>query len=472
MAGCGRVIRSMSNNDKILWTATNVSLSGDLWSRLEDQGYKVLVAEEQPDISNQIKRLWPRLWVGMMNGDVDAAMTRLRSIRSEYPDLAIILISSRPCVEEAVSAIRLGANDYVAKTVPPERLWAALEGALENPTIVSRPRSCQSGLASNRSRPPVVVDPSMREVVRLAQKVAPSRSTVLLQGESGTGKEVIARHIHECSDRAREPFVAVNCAALPENLMESELFGYEKGAFTGAVSRKKGKFELAHRGTILLDEISEMALAIQAKLLRVLQEKQVDRVGGQYAQPIDARVIATTNRNLEEETEKGRFREDLFFRLNVVPIMVPPLRERPDDIVPLAAFFLERHCSLNRVATRSLTSEAEGFLRKHPWPGNVRELENLIERAVVLTDSEVIDVEELRQLMHPRTCRDVQNVARDSVLPLREMEKRMIMHALNDQNGNRTHAAKVLGISVRTLRNKLHEYRKDLEGDDVSALSQ
>jgi len=462
----------MSNNNKILWTASNASLPGDLWSRLEDHGYKVLLAEEKSDISSQIKRLLPKLWVGMMNGDVDGALTRLQSIRSEYPELAIILISSSPCVEDAVRAIKLGANDYVSKTVPSERLWAALEGALQYPAFGSRPRSCRSGLSPNHSQPPVAVDRSMREVMRLAQKVAHSRSTILLQGESGTGKEVLARHIHESSDRGREPFVAVNCAALPENLMESELFGYEKGAFTGAVGRKKGKFELAHGGTILLDEISEMALAIQAKLLRVLQERQVDRVGGQYAQPIDVRVIATTNRNLEEETAKGRFRKDLFFRLNVVPIMIPPLRERPDDIIPLATFLLERHCSFNRVATKRLTSKAGDYLKTHPWPGNVRELENLIERAVVLIDSEVIEVEELRQLMQPGTCRDVQGIAAEGVLPLKEMEKRMIMHVLDDQNGNRTHAAKVLGISVRTLRNKLHEYRKDLEGDAVSALGQ
>ncbi len=460
----------MSNNNKILWTASNASLPGELWSRLEDHGYKVLVAEEKPDISNQIKRLLPKLWVGTMNGDVEAALIRLRSIRSEYPELAIILISSSPCVEDAVRAIKLGANDYVAKTVPSERLWAALEGALAHPALASRPRSWQSGPSPNHPLPPVAVDRSMCEVMSLAQKVARSRSTVLLQGESGTGKEVLARHIHESSDRGREPFVAVNCAALPENLMESELFGYEKGAFTGAVARKKGKFELAHGGTLLLDEISEMALAIQAKLLRVLQERQVDRVGGQYAQPVDVRVIATTNRNLEEETGKGRFRKDLFFRLNVVPIMVPPLRERPEDIVPLATFFLDRHCSFNRVATKRLTPEAGDFLKKQSWPGNVRELENLIERAVVLIDSEVIEVEELSYLMHPRASGDVRGIAKEGVLPLKEMEKRMIMHALDDENGNRTHAAKALGISVRTLRNKLHEYRKDLEGDAVSAL--
>ena len=464
------MIQPMSNNNKILWTASNASLPRDLWSRLEDHGFKVLVAEEKPDITNQIKRLLPKLWVGMMNGDVDAALTRLQSVRSEYPDLAIILISSSPSVEDAVRAIKLGANDYVAKTVPSERLWAALEGALAYPAFSSRPRSGRSGLSPNRSLSPVAVDRSTCEVMRLAQKVARSRSTILLQGESGTGKEVLARHIHESSDRGREPFVAVNCAALPENLMESELFGYEKGAFTGAVARKKGKFELAHGGTILLDEISEMALAIQAKLLRVLQERQVDRVGGQYAQPIDVRVIATTNRNLEEETAKGKFRKDLFFRLNVVPIMVPPLRDRPEDIVPLATFFLDRHCSFNGVATKRLTPKAGDSLKAHPWPGNVRELENLIERAVVLIDSEVIEVEELRHLMHPGTSGEMQDIAKEGVLPLKEMEKRMIMHALDDQNGNRTHAAKVLGISVRTLRNKLHEYRKDLDGDAVSAL--
>jgi two-component system response regulator FlrC len=460
----------MSNSNKILWTATNTSLPGDLWSRLEERGYKVLVAEEKKDITVQLKKQLPKLWVGMMNGDVDADATRLRGIRSEYPDVAMILISSNPGVEEAVRALKVGASDYVAETAPPERLWAALEGALEYPAVASRSRSSRSAPTADRTPAPVAVDRSMQEVLRLAQKVARSRATVLLQGESGTGKEVIARHIHESSDRRREPFVAVNCAALPETLMESELFGYEKGAFTGAVARKKGKFELAHGGTILLDEISEMALAIQAKLLRVLQERQVDRVGGEDAQPIDARVIATTNRKLEEETGKGKFRRDLFFRLNVVPIVVPPLRERREDIVPLAAFFLERHCSFNGVVTKGLTSEAGEFLRKQSWPGNVRELENLIERTVVLIDAEVVDVEDLHQLMQPGTSREVFDLPEERVVPLKEMEKRMIMHALDDLNGNRTHAAKVLGISVRTLRNKLHEYRKDLAEEAASSV--
>jgi two-component system response regulator FlrC len=246
---------------------------------------------------------------------------------------------------------------------------------------------------------------------------------------------------------------------LPENLLESELFGYERGAFTGALTRKKGKFELAHGGTLLLDEISETALSIQSKLLRVLQEKEIDRLGGQTTIPVDVRMIATTNRDLKEQIQKGCFRSDLFYRLNVIPLSLPPLRKRAEDILPLARFFIEKHSRFNQVSSKILSKEAEEFLLKGEWPGNVRELENLMERATLLAEGEILQVRDLEETGLPDPGGQETISEDDSANTLRDMEKRMIFQALQDHHGNRTHAARILGISVRTLRNKLHEYQ-------------
>jgi two-component system response regulator FlrC len=303
----------------------------------------------------------------------------------------------------------------------------------------------------------------MRRILDLAARIARTKSTVLIQGESGTGKEVIARYIHDSSDRSSGPFVGVNCAALPESLLESELFGHEKGAFTGAAARKKGKFELADGGTLLLDEISEAAISIQAKLLRVLQEREVDRVGGQGPVAVDVRVIATTNRDLQAEVRRGTFRQDLFYRLNVVPLILPPLRRRPDDIAPLAEHFLRETAHTNNLPLKTLSPRAIEMLRRMPWTGNVRELENIMERATLLLDSEEISPEDLALLTDvgaengPGAGAD----AAGGPMPLKEMERRMIYKALEENQGNRTRASKVLGISVRTLRNKLNEYERE-----------
>jgi two-component system response regulator FlrC len=308
----------------------------------------------------------------------------------------------------------------------------------------------------------------MIRIMNMARKIAHGRSTVLINGETGVGKEVMARFIHSNSDRKDAPFVAVNCAALPESLLESELFGHEKGAFTGAISRKKGKFELADGGTLLLDEISEMDVSIQAKLLRVLQEREIDRVGGQGAISIDTRVIATTNRDLEAETKNGNFRLDLYYRLNVVPIKLPPLRERPDDIAPLAEFFLKKHCTLNNTPVKAISPDAEAFLKRRTWPGNVREFENLLERATLLVESDMITSEDLESISSPDSQVRMEAVNDYNLIPLREMEKMMIMKALDNHKGNRTHAANILGISVRTLRNKLHEYETGYSDEEPS----
>ena len=305
----------------------------------------------------------------------------------------------------------------------------------------------------------------MQQLLSLADRVAASSASVLIQGESGTGKELFARYLHEKSNRADRPFIAVNCAALPENLLESELFGHEKGAFTGAIGRKTGKFELADKGTLFLDEITEMQYHLQAKLLRVLQEKVVDRVGGTQPVDVDVRVIATTNRDAKESVDKGEFRQDLFYRLNTIPLVIPPLKKRMGDLTALTEFFVKRYCKIDSRHVKGLTNQAWETLNRHPFPGNVRELENVIHRAVLLCQSDLIEPNDL--LMDP-VAADPQGeipVQEDSGLPampvsLKEMEEKMIFKTLDQTEGNRTHAAKILGISVRTLRNKLNEYKE------------
>lgn len=456
------------NGNNILWTATDLTLPEVLWSRLEGNGYGVLVADDNEQALSKIKKVSPRLWVGQIDGEPEPELSLLRDVRSEFPELPIILASKRPSIEEAVLAIKLGATDYIKTGISQEQLWVILDGVLKYPGNIQGSQT-RKPLKPDPIEPPVAVHHAMLNLLKTAEKIAPRRSSVLIQGESGTGKEVIARYIHKNSDRRSGPFIGVNCAALPETLLESELFGHERGAFTGAVTRKKGKFELADGGTLLLDEISEMALSIQAKLLRVLQEREIDRVGGQFSIPVDVRIVATTNRDLEKETKKGNFRIDLFYRLNVVPLKLPPLRNRPDDIVPLAEFFLKKHCCFNHIEAKSLSPEAEDFLRQRNWPGNVRELENLMERATLLVDPEVIQVQDLELISNAEDHTECQHVGNNQILSLRELEKRAILQALNVRNGNRTHAAKVLGISVRTLRNKLHEYEKELDMEGIKS---
>jgi two-component system response regulator FlrC len=412
-----------------------------------------------------LERARPSLWICQVNGDSEAGLALVREVRSRFPDIPIVITSSSPSIQEATSAIKMGVSEYVPGGADPERMWEVVEGILENPplpALTAGPSRKHEARRVKRTRP-VAVHPEMRRILDLAARIARTKSTVLIQGESGTGKEVIARYIHDSSDRSSGPFVGVNCAALPESLLESELFGHEKGAFTGAAARKKGKFELADGGTLLLDEISEAAISIQAKLLRVLQEREVDRVGGQGPVAVDVRVIATTNRDLQAEVRRGTFRQDLFYRLNVVPLILPPLRRRPDDIAPLAEHFLRETAHTNNLPLKTLSPRAIEMLRRMPWTGNVRELENIMERATLLLDSEEISPEDLALLTDvgaengPGAGAD----AAGGPMPLKEMERRMIYKALEENQGNRTRASKVLGISVRTLRNKLNEYERE-----------
>ncbi len=312
----------------------------------------------------------------------------------------------------------------------------------------------------------VTADRRMRELIQLARTVAPSKATVLIQGESGTGKELMASLVHENSNRAGRPFVAINCAAIPENLLESELFGYERGAFTGAVTSKAGKFEFANGGTLLLDEISEMDIRLQAKLLRVIQEGEVDRIGGRKPIPVDVRIIATTNRNLAECVKEGAFREDLFYRLNVVNLTVPPLRERIGDVALVSQHFVQAFAERNGKPVASIASEAQSLLDAHVWPGNVRELENVIERAVITAQGAEIRAQDIH--IEHRTVSGLLAEELGEKLErawnpgqtLDDIEKNVILQALQYHSGNRTHTARALGISIRTLRNKLADYRR------------
>ena len=298
----------------------------------------------------------------------------------------------------------------------------------------------------------------MLNVVALARRVSDATATILIQGESGTGKELLARFIHQHSGRSAHAFVAMNCAALPDQLAESELFGYEKGAFTGATQTRMGKFELAHQGTLLLDEISEMPLSLQVKLLRVLQEKEVDPIGGRMPVPVDVRVIATTNRDLREMVLNSEFREDLYYRLRVIPITIPPLRQRKEDIPVLSDFFIQKYCSPDRKPPPQFSSQAVEQMIEYTWPGNVRELENTVERALLISEGPTIGPEFLL-LEHDMTAAGMSDRSNLVGMTVKELEQKLIGQTLKHLNDNRTNAAKMLGISIRTLRNKLKEYQ-------------
>jgi DNA-binding NtrC family response regulator len=368
-------------------------------------------------------------------------------------------------VESAVDCMKNGAFDYLIKPFSTDQIEFTLRKAQEFSqltkvnTLLSR--ESDDGDQDLLGRSPVME--SLRSLIR---KVARTQATVLVQGESGTGKELVARALYRISSRASAAFIKVNCAAIPENLIESEFFGHERGAFTGALNKREGRFELAHGGTILLDEISEISPSVQAKLLRVLQERELERVGGNRTIKVDVRVIATTNRNLEHSVEKKEFRQDLYFRLNVVPVHVPPLRERAEDVPLLAEEFMRRFARKHGVQIKGFTDAAMRLLKNHHWPGNVRELQNIVERAVILCeDSGMLEPEHLG--LNSSAASSASIVVSNSLEPVRhssefptlaDLEKHHILAALDRCQGNRTHAAKLLNVSIRTLRNKLHEY--------------
>lgn len=394
-------------------------------------------------------------------------------------DIPLVMVTGYGSIEHAVAAIKAGAIDYVTKPVRAQQLELVVEQALEFFKLRRENAQLREEVTQLRSGREVIGEsPAFQRVLQVVTTVAPTRATVLLQGESGTGKEVLARAIHNLSDRADGPFISVNCAAMPEQLVESMLFGHEKGAFTGAIKQVKGAFERANRGTLLLDEISEMRLDLQAKLLRVIQEQEFERVGGTTPVRVDVRIIATTNRDLADEVRAGTFREDLFYRLSVVPIHLPPLRERLEDIPLLAQRFAMRAAEENGKTFHAISPEAIELLQRHDWPGNVRELAHAVERAVILSPDPVLGPEafDLQRFglvpIGPAVTppalgpgggsTSTANAAAPDggvflpTLNIQEAEKILIERALEATDNNRTRAAELLGISVRTLRNKLN----------------
>ena len=386
----------------------------------------------------------------------------LREMQSHETNCDVVMMTAYESISNAVEAMKLGAIDYLMKPFTVEHIEALVERVLGQPEV---PKTDESALRSEFKGYHEIVGFSsrMQQIYDLLTMVAPTKATVLISGESGTGKELVARAVHFKSGRHDGPFIKINCAAMPEHLIESELFGHEKGAFTGAIKQNKGKFELAHGGTLLLDEISEMALPLQSKLLRVLQEREIERLGGQAPISVDARIVATTNRNLQEEVKEGRFREDLYYRLNVVPVQLPSLRERKSDIPTIAQHFIKKICLENGKRLLTLSDDALTELQRYHWPGNVRELENRIERAVIICNDTELSPKHL--LFDSSETQDTQTSTNrydipDRPMTMRETEKALILKTLKEFNGNRMKTSEALQISVRTLRNKLNEYRK------------
>jgi DNA-binding NtrC family response regulator len=421
---------------------------------LRRSGYSITTAGSGVEALRRLKEKYYRLIITDMRMPEVSGLDLLRKVKNLAPQTPVILLTAYGTIQNAVDAMRDGAYDYLLKPFSSESLETVVRRALD-----SAPRKNEK-----TSHAIITQDPAFSRALEQASQAAGSTATVLIEAESGTGKELLARMVHSKSPRCANAFVAVNCAALPENLLESELFGFEKGAFTGANTSKLGKFELANKGTLLLDEIGEMAPILQAKLLRVLQEKEVDRIGGRDPVEIDVRVIATTNRDLQSLVRNGSFREDLYYRLNVVRLTIPPLRDRSKDIPLLVDFFCKRYGKDYGKQSISLSPEAFDKLINYHWPGNVRELENAIQRAVTLCAGSSIMPNDLvltetpvsssPQTQWPKSV----DLGLSAGITMREMEKQLICRTLEDTGGNRTRAAKCLGISLRTLRNKLNEF--------------
>ena len=460
----------------ILVVEDDEALRDALSITLEAAGHKVDAVENGP---LALERIGGGREFSMVVSDLRMdpmdGLQLLAEIRGRKPGLPVLLMTAFGDVDKAVAAMRGGACDFMLKPFEPKDLLAQIERYATPPVA--------EGL--------VAEDPATRQVLLLAARGAKSEATVLLTGESGVGKEVFARYIHEQSSRAEGPFVAINCAAIPDNLLEATLFGHEKGAFTGAQAAQAGKFEQAHGGTLLLDEISEMPLALQAKLLRVLQEREVERVGGRKPIPVDIRVLATSNRNMAEEVKQGHFREDLFYRLNVFPLQIPSLRERIGDLVPLANHFLARQGAREGRRVK-LSPSAAAMIAAHPWPGNVRELENTMQRALILAPGDTVDAEHLLLVpvapgaLPPVSAAPILTYPTAASLPpqggesaamaapapgstnMKDLERQHILETLAKVGGSRKKAVELLGISERTLRYKLAQYREEghLVGDD------
>jgi DNA-binding NtrC family response regulator len=445
------------------------SLRAMLRHALEAQGHMVVEASDEAQAVQQLRQARPAVVLTDLKLPTGDGFGVLRAAKELDPELQVIVMTAYGSIQDAVTAMREGAMDFLAKPVDPDHLLLMVERAIAQRRMLTDYFILKQELAERRGAPRIIgEDAQLRQVSQQLHRAAATDATVLLEGESGTGKELFARALHALSPRSEGPFVAINCAAIPDTLLETELFGYEKGAFTGAAARKPGRFELAHRGTLFLDEIGDLPLALQAKILRALEEKRFERVGGTQSLHVDVRVVAATNRNLKQRVAERQFREDLYFRLSVFPIQIPPLRERSDDVVILARHFVDRFCRDMNKKTLAVAPAAIDELRVYAWPGNVRELQNCIERAVILCDGDTIHSRHLNLSFRqpvapvPTSPWDQIDLAGTMADALRrttaEVERRKIEQALRDAAGNRMRAADLLQISYKSLQQKLKDY--------------
>ena len=394
-------------------------------------------------------------------------MELLEKIRESSPETAIIMVTAYGAVEDAVEAMKLGAFDYLLKPISPDQIEVRMQRLEEHYALKAENRYLREALEESQEGLDDTIgqDPRLLKISEQVKKVAQSKATVLVHGESGTGKELIAQALHRYGPRRDNNFVRVNCAALSESLLESELFGHEKGAFTGAINKREGRFELANGGTILLDEITETSLALQSKLLRVLELEEFERVGGAKTLKVDVRVVATTNRDIRDYVDEGEFREDLYYRLNVVPIDLPPLRERKGDIPLLVDHFLKMYIKQNVTSVESVGPEAMGLLQQYRWPGNIRELKNLVQRLVVLDPGPVVQADDISSYLpvgeKGRARPSGEEALAEVGMSLDEVERRLILKTLEHTNDNKTKTADILEVTARTLRNKLQRYREE-----------
>ncbi len=445
------------------------SLRAMLRHALEGQGHDVVEARDEAEAVQQLKLISPAVVLTDLKLPIGDGFGVLRAALELDPELQVIVMTAYGSIEDAVRAMRQGAMDFLAKPVDPEHLLLMVRRAIAQRRILTENFLLKAELAARRGAPRIFgEDAKLRQVSQQLHRAAGTDATVLLEGESGTGKELFARALHALSPRADGPFVAINCAAIPENLLETELFGHEKGAFTGAIARKPGRFELAHHGTLFLDEIGDLPLALQPKILRALEEKRFERVGGTQLLHVDVRVVAATNRNLKQRVAERQFREDLFFRLSVFPILIPPLRERSEDVVLLARHFVDKFCRDLNKTQLVLSPAALDELRAYSWPGNVRELQNSIERAVILCEGDTIQPKHLslsfRQVSTPQSGAspwdqiDLSGTMADAVRRVTaDVERRKLEQALKEAAGNKQRAGEALQISYKTLLQKLKE---------------
>ncbi|MDQ3070505.1 MAG: sigma-54 dependent transcriptional regulator [Acidobacteriota bacterium] len=440
---------------------------------LERDGHTVVEAIDEPSARAALAQCRPGVVLSDLKLPAGDGFGVLRAAKDLDPALPVIVMTAFGRIEDAVAAMREGALDFLPKPVDPDHLALIVARALEQRRLITENMVLRDELAHRRGAPQIVGQAEALRRVQIAlHRAAETDTTVLLEGESGTGKELFARTLHALGTRSDAPFVAINCAAIPENLLESELFGYEKGAFTGAVARKLGKFELAHTGTLFLDEIGDMPLALQAKLLRVLEERRFERLGGTASVHVDVRLVTATNRGLRAAVGLRRFREDLYFRLSVFPITIPPLRERKEDIPMLARFFIERYCRDLKKPTLSLAPAALEAMEQYHWPGNVRELQNCLERAVILADGDTIHARQLNLVFQheggaavpadPWAQIDLAGSMSEATRRVvAEVERRKLEGALRDAGASRIKAAEALGLTPKLFALKLREYRLD-----------